>query len=145
MAKQVSEGRRKEFAAFGWDPNAIPNPEDRRTFERSKLNWNEVATTEHAEMLEWHRQLIHLRKSTPDLNNGEPGNTRVVCDEQQSWLQVHRGNITITCNLADKEYSLPVPANSSILLASKPATKVEGEKLVLTANSIAVLRKPVME
>ena len=42
MARQVSEGRRKEFAAFGWDPDAIPDPEDRRTFQRSKLNWEEV-------------------------------------------------------------------------------------------------------
>ncbi|MGB6192401.1 MAG: malto-oligosyltrehalose trehalohydrolase, partial [Terracidiphilus sp.] len=42
MARLVSEGRRKEFAAFGWKPEQIPDPEDPATFERSKLDWSEV-------------------------------------------------------------------------------------------------------
>jgi maltooligosyltrehalose trehalohydrolase len=141
MAKQVSEGRRKEFAAFGWNPSAIPDPEDRRTFQHSKLNWNEVPTGEHATMLAWYQALIRLRKSTPDLNNGEPGNTRVLCNEDQSWLQMQRGNITVACNLADAECSLPVPAGSLVLLSSKQATKVEDHVLVLAANSVAALRE----
>jgi len=141
MASQVSEGRRKEFAAFGWNPAAIPDPEDRRTFQRSKLNWNEVDMGEHATMLAWYQALIHLRRSTPDLNNGEPGNTRVLCSEEQSWLQMQRGSITVATNLAHTECSLPVPAGSSVLLASKPTTRVENQELTLAANSIAVLRE----
>ena len=43
MAKAVSEGRRREFAAFGWDPEVIPDPEKVETFERSKLKWDEVS------------------------------------------------------------------------------------------------------
>ena len=39
LARQVSEGRRREFVAFGWDPAIIPDPESGDTFERSKLNW----------------------------------------------------------------------------------------------------------
>jgi maltooligosyltrehalose trehalohydrolase len=142
MAKQVSEGRRREFAAFGWNPAAIPDPEDRRTFQRSKLNWSEVPTGEHATMLAWYQALICLRRSRPDLNNGEPGNTRVVFDEEQSWLQMHRGNISVACNLADRDCSLPVPTESSVLLASKPSTRIEDHRLVLPPNSVAVLRKP---
>ncbi len=42
MAKLVSEGRKKEFAAFGWDEAQIPNPEDPRTFTSSRLNWDEI-------------------------------------------------------------------------------------------------------
>ena len=30
MARLVSEGRKKEFAAFGWDPDSIPDPGESR-------------------------------------------------------------------------------------------------------------------
>ena len=41
LGRAVSEGRRREFAAFGWDPQAVPDPQDPATFERSKLDWTE--------------------------------------------------------------------------------------------------------
>ena len=62
MARAVSEGRVREFAAFGWNPEEIPNPESRETFERSKLQWDEVGEGSHAEMLTWCRRLIALRR-----------------------------------------------------------------------------------
>ncbi len=142
MARQVSEGRRKEFAAFGWNPSAIPDPEDRRTFQRSKLNWDEVHTGDHATMLAWHQALIHLRRSTPDLNNGEPGNTRVFYDEEKLWLRMQRGNITVACNLADTDCSLQVRSGSTVLLISNTGITVENQALTLAANSIAILREP---
>ena len=43
LAALVSEGRRKEFAAFGWDPSGIPDPQATETFERSRLRWDERA------------------------------------------------------------------------------------------------------
>ena len=61
MARAVSEGRRREFAAFGWDPEVIPDPEKVETFERSKLKWDEAREDQHAEMMEWYRSLIRLR------------------------------------------------------------------------------------
>jgi maltooligosyltrehalose trehalohydrolase len=145
MARLVSEGRRREFAAFGWSPENIPDPEDRRTFQRSRLNWEEVHTGEHAAMLAWYRDLIRLRRLTPALNDGEPGNTRVFCDEQQLWLRLWRGNLSVTCNLSGIERRLPVSAASQVLLASKPAVTVEDHELVLSPNSVAVLREPNLE
>lgn len=58
LKKAVSEGRRSEFADFGF--HEVPDPEDPQTFERSKLTWADGA--ENREMLEWHRQLLRLRK-----------------------------------------------------------------------------------
>ncbi len=52
MARAVKAGRRGEFAAFGWRPEDIPDPEKVDTFERSKLWWNEVHEGRHEEMLE---------------------------------------------------------------------------------------------
>ena len=65
LAKAVREGRRKEFAAFGWKPEEIPDPQARDTFERSKLNWTELSRAPHAGLLDWHRQLIRLRRAEP--------------------------------------------------------------------------------
>ena len=58
MAKAVSEGRKREFAAFGFAEMMFPIRRTMETFERSKLKWNEVHEGKHAEMLEWTRALI---------------------------------------------------------------------------------------
>jgi maltooligosyltrehalose trehalohydrolase len=59
MAKLVTDGRRREFAAFGWKPEDIPDPQDPATFQRSKLDWSK----QDPEVLAWYRQLIALRRS----------------------------------------------------------------------------------
>ena len=96
LARAVSEGRKKEFAAFGWNPASIPDPESQATFEASKLKWSEVNEPEHAEMLSWYRALIHLRRTTACLNNGSAGNVRVTFDEREKWLRMQRGTIAVS-------------------------------------------------
>jgi maltooligosyltrehalose trehalohydrolase len=66
-------------------------PGEPETFERSKLNWNEVNEGEHAEMLAWYRELISLRRTTPALNDGEPGHTRVLFDQQEMRFSMSAG------------------------------------------------------
>jgi maltooligosyltrehalose trehalohydrolase len=58
LGAAVSEGRRREFAAFGWSPDDVPDPQDLATFERSVLAWDERGQGEHAELLDWYRRLI---------------------------------------------------------------------------------------
>ncbi len=71
LQKAVREGRRREFehlVAFGGE---VPDPQDPRTFENSKLRWPQTGgqwavasgrKNHHQEMLEWHRRLIELRR-----------------------------------------------------------------------------------
>src|ERR1700683_3121102 len=40
LGKLFSAGGAKEFAAFGWNPADIPDPQSPATFQRSKLNWD---------------------------------------------------------------------------------------------------------
>jgi len=140
MARAVSEGRKSEFAAFGWNPDLIPDPESRETFERSKLNWREATKPEHAEFWAWYRDLIHLRRTSPCLNDGRPGNTRVSYDEDEHWLRVQRGSITILCNLGESAHSFPFAAKGQVLLASDRNASVEGSKLILPSDSVAIVR-----
>jgi maltooligosyltrehalose trehalohydrolase len=140
MARAVSEGRKLEFEAFGWPPESIPDPEARETFVRSKLNWNEVGQSEHAEMLAWHRNLIRVRRATACLNNGEPRNARVSYNQQAMWLSMDRGSIAVLCNLAESEQSLPLPSSSELVLASSNDIRIEDAKITLPPDTVAILR-----
>jgi maltooligosyltrehalose trehalohydrolase len=124
MARLVSEGRKKEFTAFGWNPESIPDPEKRETFERSKLKWDEASAGEHAEMLAWYRQLIRLRRAAAALNNGEPGQTRVFYQER--WFSMERGDLTVSCNLGETARRFPVAVGSRVVLSSRGAVTVTG-------------------
>ncbi|MFZ1014281.1 MAG: DUF3459 domain-containing protein, partial [Terracidiphilus sp.] len=140
IAGAVSQGRKHEFAAFGWDPDSIPDPESLDTFTRSKLHWDEVNESEHAAMRAWYRDLMRLRRSTPDLNDGEPGHTNVAFDEQQQWLRMARGSIVVFCNLGPEPHAFALAASSELLLASEPAISVRGSAITLPADSTAILR-----
>ncbi|HEY9126788.1 MAG TPA: malto-oligosyltrehalose trehalohydrolase [Acidobacteriaceae bacterium] len=139
LARLVSEGRKREFSAFGWPPEAIPDPEKRETFLNSKLNWNEVEQNEHGEMLAWYRSLIHLRHSEPALNQGQPGHAHVLYDEAGKWLIMTRGEITVVCNLGADSFSYKTTPASSILL-SAPDTEITSGEVRIPANGVAILR-----
>jgi len=140
LARSVSNGRKKEFAGFGWDPKAIPDPADRKTFEGSKLNWNERTHPGHAEMLDWYRWLIRLRRTTHALNNGEPGNTTVSFDEAAGWLCMERGGIKAICNLGMSDYLFPLREGDQLLLYSRLDPPMRDAALVLAPDTIAVLK-----
>jgi maltooligosyltrehalose trehalohydrolase len=119
LAEAVRSGRRHEFAAFGWDPDEIPDPQDVETFRRSKLPWDEISMEPHRTMLDWHRKLIALRRSHPSLRDGAPGATRVRFDEQARWLVMERGDVTVVCHFGRERTSIPIdPARPREVLAS---------------------------
>jgi maltooligosyltrehalose trehalohydrolase len=138
MAKAVSEGRRREFVAFGWPPEQIPDPEKRETFERSKLNWDEVHTGQHAEMLAWFTQLIHLRRRTPSLNDGDMGHVKVSFDETKHWLVMERGLIKVMCNLGSEAMEFENAEQLKLLVASRADVRVESY-IVLPPETLAIV------
>jgi maltooligosyltrehalose trehalohydrolase len=144
MAMAVKNGRKAEFAAFGWNPDDIPDPEKRETFERSKLNWDEVHEGAHEKMLEWYRKLIHLRRTTPWLNNGDLGNVKVQIDEKKRWLTMERGAVKVVCNLGDAPVEFAHPEQFSLLLASREDVTATPLKIVLPSDTLAILSKERM-
>jgi maltooligosyltrehalose trehalohydrolase len=139
MAKSVKEGRQSEFAAFGWPPENVPDPENAETFLRSKLNWDQVHEGSHEEMLEWYRRLIGLRRRSPSLNDGQPGQTEVSFDEAKHWLVITRGGVIVMCNLGEGEVELNRPKPFPLLLGSRADVEVVGNYVVLPPNTLAVL------
>jgi len=139
LARAVSVGRRKEFEAFGWDPNSIPDPEKHETFLRSKLRWDEAEEGDHARMQAWYRDLIRLRRNTPSLNDGKSGNARVTFDETERWLTLKRGDVQTHCNLGGVDHRFPVSPNSKLLLASRDGITVGDSSVVLSPDSVVIV------
>lgn len=128
MAKLVLEGRRKEFAAFGWDETQIPNPEVKSTFTNSRLNWAEMSEPKHQDMLDWTRRLIHLRRNSISLNDGDRGHVKVTFSEEQKWLRMDRKLVSVFANLGTEPHAFKVGPEYVMLLANQTdsTTLVEG-------------------
>jgi maltooligosyltrehalose trehalohydrolase len=74
LGQLVTEGRRREFREFGAFGDetlrdSIPDPQDRLTFERSKLRLHEREL--HGDMYSLYRDLIAMRKSEAELRGGD--------------------------------------------------------------------------
>lgn len=142
LARLVSEGRRKEFEAFGWDPASIPDPEKHETFERSKLRWDESEQGQHAEMLAWYRNLIAFRRSTPALNYSEPGSTLSEFDGTERWLTLQRGNVLVFANLGSQARRFSIPQGARVTLGSREGVVLSGTILELPQDALAILNVP---
>ena len=139
LAQAVSLGRIREFEAFGWDAKHIPDPEKRETFQRSKLHWEEIGRPPHDAMLAWYRDLIALRKSSPSLQNAEPGRTKVTFDADAKWLAMERGSLRVLCNLGERPHSFPLAAGSELRLCSKPAEAIRDDAVTLLPDSVCIV------
>jgi maltooligosyltrehalose trehalohydrolase len=140
LGRLVSEGRKKEFAAFGWNPDDIPDPQDEQTFLRSKLNWEEQASEQHAEMHDWYKQLIALRKTHPELTNGSLEELKVEYSEEEKWLAMRRGDLEIVVNLKNQPLKRQISPASKVLLSSNAAIKTDQASISLPPDSVAILK-----
>ncbi|OHV00245.1 malto-oligosyltrehalose trehalohydrolase [Mycobacterium talmoniae] len=137
LARATAEGRKREFADHGWDAAEIPDPQDPATFRRSKLNWAEVETGEHARLHRLYRDLLALRRSEADLADPWLPHLVVDYDEDSRWVVVHRGRLAIACNLGAEPVTVPV-AGELVLAWGEP--ELAAEHTTLPGHAFAVLR-----
>ncbi len=139
LAKSVSEGRRNEFAAFGWNPQQVPDPQDPATFAHSKLCWKEVESEPHASLLAWYRTLIAFRRSQPSLTDGRLDRVEVDFDERSRWLVMRRGTVEVACNFAPDRQALPISQPAKNVIASESGWHARPGLIELPADSVAIL------
>ncbi len=138
MRKLVAEGRKRDFALFGFGGD-VPNPEDRETFERSKLCWEEIGEGKHAEILQWTKKLIRLRRCTPSLNEGGMHHQRVSSDDGKKTIVLQRNEVRIVANLGPDVYGFDLLEGEKLTLLSHSGVEVQKNTLALPALSLAVL------
>jgi maltooligosyltrehalose trehalohydrolase len=117
LIKAIQEGRRKDFEHFDWSDKS-PDPQDEKTFLQSKLQWNKLNEEKHRVILEWYKQLIHLRKTHPALQDFNKGDISVTVKEKMLILHrqsaSHQEQLIALFNFSgDKSCSFRFPADSN--------------------------------
>ena len=98
LGEAIRRGRLAEFAAFGWPPEQVADPQARATFDAAVLDRDELDVVPHAEVRSWYRSLIALRRSHPALGaHPQPGHDRV--ERSGSLVSVRRGGLGVLANL----------------------------------------------
>ncbi len=116
IAQATREGRRAEFASFaGFSGQEIPDPQDRATFERSKLTRRRDSAVS-----DLYAELLKTRRRLP------PGDVDAIeYDEDARWLRVRRGRFELAMNFAPEPRRVPSPGGESVVLATSEATAAE--------------------
>ncbi len=107
LGTAVSKGRRGEFASFGWDPEDIPDPQSEKTFNASKLCWEEIANEPHSSIFEWYGALIDFRNKHPELLDMDRNKPAVKYNESAGWFFLIRKTAGCLCNFFDKSITVP--------------------------------------
>ncbi|MGI8433326.1 MAG: malto-oligosyltrehalose trehalohydrolase [Nocardioidaceae bacterium] len=143
IAAAVRRGRRDEFVAFGWRSGDVPDPQSDVTVERSRLNWDEVASEPHARLVQWYGDLMRLRRRRLALADPRLDRVHVEHDIEAQTVLVSRGDHRIAVNLSSTHRSLAVGGSGTgagVLLAWKPDdTQVDGDVLRLPPESAAIV------
>jgi maltooligosyltrehalose trehalohydrolase len=139
LADAVRNGRRREFGSHGWAALDVPDPQDPATFDRSKLDWSELAKPGHSEILDLYKQLIALRRSESDLSDPRLDLVEVWHGDQ--YVVMRRGRCLVAANLA------PVPQTidlrtlpTQVLLATEPGVVLQSDGVELPAESAVVVK-----
>lgn len=117
LGRFVTEGRRREFAAFSafLDPSnreRIPDPQALTTFQASRLDWDEHAQARSASVLAFYRSLLALRNTHRALDSDRKGSLRVFPHGEDGLVFIRIGSggaLACVICLAESGGSFPVP------------------------------------
>jgi maltooligosyltrehalose trehalohydrolase len=146
LAAAVSAGRRSEFTAHGWGPEEVPDPQDKETFLRSKLDWAQPDQEPYRSLLSWYRELLALRRERPELTDPRLDRVHVDFDEQGGWLVMHRGRLRVVATLGALPVHIPIVQATAGLgvadirvLAASTDISVERGGVTLPPAAVAVI------
>lgn len=122
LAEAVRVGRKEEYSSFvkeeeggaALETHEFDDPQSPATFEKSKLRWQSIEDAPHAELLNFYRDLIEIRKRNAAVSNCDKELTRVVFDEAHEWIIIERGDESgkramLVCNLGQAPFEIPLP------------------------------------
>ena len=124
---------------MGWDPDSVADPQDPRTFLRSKLDRSEQDADEHAHILRTYRALIALRKAEPELSDPWLSGVRVdrgVEADDNRWIVVHRRSLALAVNLGTEPCRVPLTGGEVLTSGAV----VDTESVFCQAFGFAVVR-----
>ena len=114
LIEAVREGRKKEFNDFGWKEEP-PDPQNIETFHKSKINWQKRNEGNHKVLMDFYKNVITIRKTTPALShldknclcvNGLEGEKIVFI---RRWKDYSNICLIFNFNSADVKITPPIP------------------------------------
>jgi malto-oligosyltrehalose trehalohydrolase len=113
LAKAVREGRRKEFEGHsGHEGETVPDPNARKTFESSRLDWKKTTSANGKDWLQLTKSLLKLRRDhiVPLLGTAG-GRSGKVVKTGEGFLAVSwsfpKGTLSMAINVGDGAQPLP--------------------------------------
>jgi maltooligosyltrehalose trehalohydrolase len=67
----------------------------------SRLDWSELQQPRHAELLDFTRRLINIRRTYPDFTDPRFDAGRAVSNDEAGWLLLERGDMIMVVNFHD--------------------------------------------
>ena len=89
-------------------------------------------------MLEWTKKLLHLRRHSLSLNDGDLSHVTIDSHEEERWLSMQRGKVLVVLNLGEKLVRVKIPDRYFMALASKPEVVVAPGEVGMPPMSMAV-------
>lgn len=137
LAAGVSQGRKREFADFGWSSEDIPDPQSPSTVAASRLDWDEPGAPEHTRMLDWFTRLIALRRALEWSQRRQwPG-----VEDADGVITVAYDDVIVAVNLSGQER--PAPDHGEALASWEPGEAGVGSRRpgVLAAGQTLIARR----
>ena len=125
---------------MGWDPADVPDPQDPATYQRSNLDWSELAGGRHAVVLDAYRRLASLRRTRPELTDPDLRTVACTVDEDRRLFTMRRGGVLVAVNFgADPVTHDLGPGAHTLLFTTPTAAVVDGTQLSLPPHAGAVV------
>lgn len=137
LGKATAEGRIAEFEQMGWDPADVLDPQDPATFERSRLDWDELDGGRHAVVLDCYRRLGRLRRELPQLT--DPSFASLSASVEGRLLTLRRSDLVLLVNAGETEVSVDVDA-AEVLFETPAGASLDGGTVTLPPHAGALVR-----
>jgi maltooligosyltrehalose trehalohydrolase len=158
LIEAVRKGRREEFKEFTWKVEP-PDPQDVKTFERSKMLWKKKDKGKHKVLLQLYQALIQMRKHVAALSHLDKACLHIVGSDDRKLLIMKRwkdkSEVHIVSNFSNVDREVTVSLSKSpwkkILDTSEdkwlgPGTLLPdwvtgGKQIIIRKQSMAVYLK----
>lgn len=136
----VTAGRTEEFAKMSWaDP--VPDPQAVSTFRDSMLDWDERTRGDHARLLDWYTQLLHLVRREGALCDRSLAAVEVdVLSEETVVLR--RGGISVLAHRGAARLELETAVGPVTEILASFDLDTTGDRPALAGPGAVVVRGP---
>jgi len=112
LVEAVRNGRREEFASFRWE-GEVPDPQAEDTCLRCRIDYGLREGGIHRILLEWHKELLRLRREHPVLSRSTRKGMNALALEREKALLVTRshgdGRSAAIGHFGEEEASVTLP------------------------------------